>query len=1050
MATKASPQPTPDRHPAPHRVQARTGPALGAGQPIDPAVRAPMERRLGHSFAHVRLHAGAGAAASARALDAAAYTFGTAVVLDGARYRPGTALGQAILRHELAHVAQQSPGGTAPPGDAQEREAHAAARPGAEPFRIRQHSAPGIARLSIGDVERGLWARVPDTVKPYVRPLAREAKAELDKIVPPTTEVPAAAAEAVAHPVAAAEAAAQAARTSVKAAVPSVSAAVAAAKQHARASIRDTAMHAAGQAKGVLLEAGNIVDTLAWLPYAAHGAAERAVANSKLGREGLAAYDQISGYAAQRAFAERHGLIDPDTGAPAVSGRLSAGIDSLVDKGEHAAFGDLPPEQAEFLTSYEQGELEGAIGTQVGLAFVGVEEVQLALKIVGAVGGAKGIYDAVKRNPGGWWKTPDFWAGVIGLAMGVLGLRASKASGRITTMLLRSGALLNAVPAVWKLVHDYDDPALAADPGRRQKALKADIVAIVKIAANAIADIARGPGAHGKAPPEAETTPAAKTAAAKTAAAAPMPDEAPLARLGAPTGIDPTGAPPPAPPAPPSAVSTPSAVATPAALPPNSLRPLTPPLRLPAIESATPVPQGLQPGAIGTYGRAVPAPHPFALQSQPPGAPGATRGGGRMPQTGRTAAGVYAEHQTPAAVAHEVLANHELHGPAGQRRGGRDTQEALTASFPEAAKAAKDRADAALLRDVQTRQAAGETVAPIEVMARGAQHSLDATAPPGAHVPPEQITKLFFAEQDQFFSERHGYTALPPGAAPPPGTPPLPSAAEWNAHLDQAFAPFAEPAAPAHGAGPGSEGGEQRMIGGSAGGGSAGGDPPGPVPGGFAPSAVHDAWTDSTRGGGLGKRPPPLPRPGAPAPAVGETSYGHATMAEAMRAYDDFRARAPGREIGVYRNRTTGEYAVVAGRETSVGAPRQGEGAAWTNVLHNHPNPDNVLTYRNPSPADMGNLARAAAIEKRPMTSLIEHDLPGGGRRMTAMTVSHNPFRITIDYVDASGAPKTRTYDSAPAFENDHGARTVYAEPGSKGYADYWNDIAEHDRKRND
>jgi hypothetical protein len=84
-----------------------------AGKPLDAPLRTDMERRLGHDFSQVRVHAGAQAAASAQAVDAQAYTVGRSVVFGSGRYAPGTAEGRDLLAHELAHVVQQ--GSAAPP-----------------------------------------------------------------------------------------------------------------------------------------------------------------------------------------------------------------------------------------------------------------------------------------------------------------------------------------------------------------------------------------------------------------------------------------------------------------------------------------------------------------------------------------------------------------------------------------------------------------------------------------------------------------------------------------------------------------------------------------------------------------------------------------------------------------------------------------------------------------------------------------------------------------------------------------------------------------------
>jgi len=94
-----------------------------AGRPLPEAVRADMEARLGYDLGHVRLHEGAAADRSARALGARAYTVGPHVVFRSGAFRPDGAEGRRTLAHELVHVVQQTrarsagpagtPGGTA-------------------------------------------------------------------------------------------------------------------------------------------------------------------------------------------------------------------------------------------------------------------------------------------------------------------------------------------------------------------------------------------------------------------------------------------------------------------------------------------------------------------------------------------------------------------------------------------------------------------------------------------------------------------------------------------------------------------------------------------------------------------------------------------------------------------------------------------------------------------------------------------------------------------------------------------------------------------------
>ena len=83
------------------------------GRPLDPGMRGEMEARFGHDFSRVRVHTDERAAASARAVKAAAYTVGRDVVFGTAGYTPGTAEGRSLLAHELAHVVQQGGRSTA-------------------------------------------------------------------------------------------------------------------------------------------------------------------------------------------------------------------------------------------------------------------------------------------------------------------------------------------------------------------------------------------------------------------------------------------------------------------------------------------------------------------------------------------------------------------------------------------------------------------------------------------------------------------------------------------------------------------------------------------------------------------------------------------------------------------------------------------------------------------------------------------------------------------------------------------------------------------------
>ena len=137
-----------------------------SGRPLEPTVRETMESRFRHDFSRVRIHTDARAAESARAVGARAYTVGEHVAFAAGRYSPGTAAGDRLLAHELAHVEQQS--GSASPrlmprlelgegGSPLEREADAAAEA------VAAGSTPRVAGRSDGP----RLQRHPDDIVAY-------------------------------------------------------------------------------------------------------------------------------------------------------------------------------------------------------------------------------------------------------------------------------------------------------------------------------------------------------------------------------------------------------------------------------------------------------------------------------------------------------------------------------------------------------------------------------------------------------------------------------------------------------------------------------------------------------------------------------------------------------------------------------------------------------------------------------------------------------------------------------------------------------------------
>jgi hypothetical protein len=77
------------------------------GRPLEASTRGFMEQRFGHDFSRVRVHDDGRAAASARAINARAYSSGSQIVFGEGRHTPGLSTGRRLLAHELAHVVQQ-------------------------------------------------------------------------------------------------------------------------------------------------------------------------------------------------------------------------------------------------------------------------------------------------------------------------------------------------------------------------------------------------------------------------------------------------------------------------------------------------------------------------------------------------------------------------------------------------------------------------------------------------------------------------------------------------------------------------------------------------------------------------------------------------------------------------------------------------------------------------------------------------------------------------------------------------------------------------------
>jgi hypothetical protein len=95
----------------PERMLKMIGKRAGRGESLEHSVRARYEKRLGVDLGHVRIYTGEFAEEFNRQRNAHAITVGaTGIVMLGnsAEKSLGSASGQALLAHELTHVAQQA------------------------------------------------------------------------------------------------------------------------------------------------------------------------------------------------------------------------------------------------------------------------------------------------------------------------------------------------------------------------------------------------------------------------------------------------------------------------------------------------------------------------------------------------------------------------------------------------------------------------------------------------------------------------------------------------------------------------------------------------------------------------------------------------------------------------------------------------------------------------------------------------------------------------------------------------------------------------------
>jgi hypothetical protein len=452
-----------------------------SGRRLEGGISTDMQARFGAAAADVVIHTDPGAAAAADRLQASAFTLGNHVAFGAGQFDPASTKGRMLLAHEVAHVAQQR-GANQTPNLARPATAHSS------PERELE------ANEAAANVILGLPVPSP-TAGPLA--VARQGKDEESDWRKRLWD----------------------------------KAAALVAKNKAEA--RDFIKEKVGAAEGVVTEAANLVDVVIWSEYAPGDIANIAV-DKMASAAGLpkdkreALHEAVQTVTTNpvlqevRALAKKADLADPTTGAPSTARAVSRAFDWVEKKSDETLFRGLPQEEG-LLSKRDIGVLEGAIGTQVGLAFIDVEEVQLALKALGAIGSVESVVAVIQSDPDNWQNNPKFWFQVINLALYMIGIGASATGKKIAAILADAGGtLLTTLSPAIQLADDYMH---ATGPDRDQR-LREDLKALVKAVAQAIQQIimhAKGAKKGPSGTPEGSTASSQPATGREVAAQVPEP-----------------------------------------------------------------------------------------------------------------------------------------------------------------------------------------------------------------------------------------------------------------------------------------------------------------------------------------------------------------------------------------------------------------------------------------------------------------------------------------------------------------------------------------------
>ena len=157
---------------------------------------------------------------------------------------------------------------------------------------------------------------------------------------------------------------------------------------------------------------------------------------------------------------------------------------------------------------------------------------------------------------------------------------------------------------------------------------------------------------------------------------------------------------------------------------------------------------------------------------------------------------------------------------------------------------------------------------------------------------------------------------------------------------------------------------------------------------------------------------PRPPHSGPPPPAPPTGAYGKRTRSadDAVATFDSAVAAARGREVGLFYNPRSGEFAVHIGTEFDVHGPT---GTGWRALVHVHPNPDNVPARRLPAPADILHAVRAAKGAGTHV-EFVQSERPDGTVILARVVVTGKPPSIVVELPAQPGESPVKIVVTTP------------------------------------